>query len=184
MGDWRTDRDLDVAARDLADTFTWMLDDELPASGYPKEQIDGINRDRDIFQSLDPQKLYDEYERIYKAALAVGDNYDAVAELRQSGRYLANWTGSAADAFKMQLDKMEIFCDEQQTRILRGLLGVTAVYAVAVEGRESFYSLLRAARAAGINAKEQQRKEDAKLKSALLFDLAGGILGRDPANLL
>jgi hypothetical protein len=184
MGDWRTDRDLDVAARDLADTFTWMLDDELPASGYPKEQIDGIYRDKDIFESLDPQKLYDEYERIYKAALAVGDNYDAVAEFRQSGRYLANWTGSAADEFKMQLDKMEIFCDEQQTRILRGLLGVTAVYAVAVEGRESFYSLLRAARAAGINAKEQQRKEDAKLKSALLFDLAGGILGRDPGNLL
>jgi hypothetical protein len=184
MVDWKTDDEIYTAARDLKDTFVWLLDDELPASGYPKEAIDGITVDTEIFLSLHPQKLYDEYDRVYKAALAVGDNYDAVAELRQSGRYLANWTGSAADEFKMQLDKMEIFCDEQQTRILRGLLGVAAVYALAVEGRANFHSLLRAARAAGINAKEQQRKEDAKLKSALLFDLAGGILSRDPRNLL
>jgi hypothetical protein len=182
--DWVSDRDINRAAQRLADTFVWMLDDELPASGYPKEQIAGIWRDRDIFLSLDPEKLFAEYQRIYRVALAFGDNLDAVAELRQSGRYLSSWTGKAADEFKRQFDKMEIFCDQQQTRTLRGLLGVATVYALAVEGRANFLALLKATEAAGINAKLKQRKEDAKLRWALLFDLAGGILGRDPKSLL
>lgn len=180
MDGWIVNKDIYDAALRLENTFTWMLDDELPASGYPKEHIEGIRRDTEIFLSLDPQKLYDEYDRIYRAALAVGDNYDAVAELRQGIRYLTNWTGDAADQFKKQIDKMEIFCDEQQSRILRGLLGVAAVYALAVEGRASFYALLKAAEAAGINEKEKQHKADTKLKVALLFDLAGGFSGATP----
>jgi hypothetical protein len=112
------DKEIDDASLSLENTFTWMLDDELPASGYPKEHINGIRRDREIFLSLDPQKLHDEYGRIYEASLKVGDNYEAVSALRESIRHLNAWTGKAADAFKNQIDKMEIFCDEQQTRIL------------------------------------------------------------------
>ncbi|GAB3890396.1 hypothetical protein GCM10029964_061850 [Kibdelosporangium lantanae] len=69
-------------------------------------------------------------------------------------------------------------------RLLRGLAGLAATYAVAVEGRASFHSLLVATQAAGHNEIEDQEKEDAKLKSALLFDIAGGLLEGDPKKLL
>jgi hypothetical protein len=76
---------------------------------------------------------------------------------------MTNWTGAAADEFKKQIDKMEVFCDEQQTRMLRGLMGLAATYAVAVEGRDSFYRLLLATEAAGRKEMEDQAKEDTKL---------------------
>jgi hypothetical protein len=184
MGGWRTDKDIEDAVNNLQDRFMAMRDDNFPAAGIPHAQIVGVSRDRDIYLSIDPQQVYDEYQRVYQAALAVGDNYDAVAELRQSIRYLTNWTGAAADEFKKQMDKMEVFCDEQQTRILRGLMGLAATYTVAIEGRGSFYKLLLAAEVAGREEMEDQAKEDAKLQSALLFDIAGGILSGNPKKLL
>jgi hypothetical protein len=184
VGNWRTNKDIEDAVNSLRDLFTAMQDGDFPASGYPRTQIDGLARDREIYLSIDPQKVSDEYERVYKATLAIGDNYEAVAELRQSIRYLTNWTGAAADEFKKQIDKMEVFCDEQQTRMLRGLMGLAATYAVAVEGRDSFYRLLLATEAAGRKEMEDQAKEDTKLQSALLFDIATGILSGDPKKLL
>jgi hypothetical protein len=184
VGDWVSDDEIWTAENALRDTFVAMLDDELPASGYPRDQIAGLERDVHLFVSIDPQKLADEYERVYKAAKAVGNSIQGVSDLRQSIRYLDNWTGAAADEFKKQIDKMEIFCDEQETRLLRGVQGLAAAYVVAVNGRASFFSLLNATKAAGINEIDDQRKEDAKLTSALLFDMAAGLLEGDPKKML
>jgi len=184
VSDWVSDDEIWTAENSLRDTFVAMLDDELPASGYPRDQIEGLRRDTQLFVSVDPQKIADEYERVHKAAEAIGENVEAVPALRQSIRYLNNWTGAAADEFKKQIDKMEIFCDEQQTRLLRGVQGLAAAYVVAVNGRSSFLGLLKATNAAGINEIDDQKKEDTKLASALLFDMAAGLLEGDPRKML
>lgn len=184
MPEWRTDQEILDAAEHLKATFVWLEEDEGLGGGYPRAHIEGIFRDRDIFLSLDPQRLADEYERIRAAALEVGDNYPAVADLRETIRHLANWRGEAADQFKRQIDKMEIFCDEQQTRILRGLQSVAAAFALATESRDSYLKLIKATEAAARNAKEDAAKEDAKLEAAVLFNVVDGVLGMNPGRLL
>ncbi|TCO57271.1 hypothetical protein [Actinocrispum wychmicini] len=184
MVDWKTDEEILGAANTLKDTFVAMLNDEVPASGYPRAEVDGLWRDKDIYMTVDPQKVYDEYNRVFKIALNVGDNYDAVGELRQSVRYLNNWTGDASVAFKKQIDAVEEFCRNVRERMLHGLLGLAATYAVAVQGRATFHALLMATDAAGHNEMDDQKKEDTKLKSALLFDMVGGIMGGSPEKLL
>ncbi|MEV4312838.1 hypothetical protein [Actinocrispum sp. NPDC049592] len=184
MSGWRTDDKIEEAQALLQDRFLAMHDGDFPAAGIPHAQIAGLRRDLEIWLSIDPQRVADEYERIYQAMIAIGDNADAVTQLRESIRHLANWTGAAADEFKNQIDRMEIFCEEQQTRMLRGLLGLAATYTAVVEGRESFYQLLLATDAAGRKEMEDQEKEDTKLQSALLFDIVSGILSADPKKLI
>jgi hypothetical protein len=184
MAEWRSDSEISDAAEHLCATFVWLKEDELPAAEYPRAQIDAIGRDRDIFLSLDPQKLYDEYERVHAASRAIGTNGEVEADLRESVRHLANWTGLAAEEFKRQMTKMETFCDDQQIRMLQGLLGLAAAYALATRGRDSFLELVKATEAAARKAKDDKEKADTKLKVSVLFSIAGGIVGRDPKSLL
>jgi hypothetical protein len=182
--EWRTDQEIIDAAEHLKATFVWLKEDEFPSSGYPRAHIDAIFRDRDIFLSVDPQKLYDEYDRMHQAARSVGDNSEAETDLDESIRHLANWTGEGAEAFKRQMTKMKVFCDSAQGRLLRGLQCVAAAYKLAIEGRDSYYKLIKATEAAARNAKEDAAKEDAKLQAAVLFNVVEGVFQLNPGSLL
>ncbi|CAM3993366.1 hypothetical protein KIPE111705_35155 [Kibdelosporangium persicum] len=184
MAGWRSNEQIENAAEHLKATFRWLKDDEWFASGNPREHIDIIPRDVRIVLSLDPQKLADEYERMHKAARAVGTNGDLEADLAESAAHLANWTGDAADEFRRQVKKIETFCDDQQGRILRGLQCVAAAYALATEVRDSYHKLVQATEAAARIAKEDAEKEDTKLYWAILHNLVDGMLNSSPRNFL
>nr|CEL16141.1 hypothetical protein [Kibdelosporangium sp. MJ126-NF4]CTQ94067.1 hypothetical protein [Kibdelosporangium sp. MJ126-NF4] len=181
---WRSNDEIERAAQHLQATFVWLKDDEWPSSGYPRAHVDAVDRDWRIVLSLDPRKLADEYERMHKAAAAVGTNGPLDADFDQTLWHLGAWTGAAADEFKRQVSMMKTFCDDHQLRMLRGVQCVAAAYALATEVRDSYLKLIVATEAAARNAKEESDKEDTKLVWASLANLVSGILSANPASML
>ncbi|MFC0115837.1 hypothetical protein [Kibdelosporangium aridum] len=184
MGAWRSDQTIEQITDHLQATFVWLKDDEWFSSGYPREHVERVDVDMKIVLSLDPQKLEDEYDRLNEVAMAVGYNYPAITDIRASVRNLADWKGRGADAFKAQIEMMELFCEEQQTMLLQGMQCLAAAYAAAVETRDVYYNLVMATEAAARNAKDKARKEDTKFAWAAVFDVADGVLSAGSGGLL
>ncbi|HEU5469460.1 MAG TPA: hypothetical protein VFV67_02315 [Actinophytocola sp.] len=184
MADWRTDDDIHHATNTMQDWFRVMCEEEWDTRSEAVDAaIQQVPNHMNCVTALDPAKIRDDYERLFQAAVRIGDNDLAVAKIRITGTHLAAWTGDAADRFKEQLTVMEVFCDKQQTLVLEMLRGVAAVYTIAVLARESYFSIIEAGTAAAMNVCVQQKAKETEAKISLYADVIKDILGMDAKNL-
>ncbi|HVK25592.1 MAG TPA: hypothetical protein VM677_29885 [Actinokineospora sp.] len=184
MGNWVSDYDIHMVRQYMQDAVVMMFDEGWLAD-WPGELVDASRRHAEMANSLEPQKIIDEFDRTLLAARTVGGNAEAVAKLRvAASSHLAGWTGEAATAFKEQLSKMETFCDNQQADLLNALQALLAAFGVAVEVRRSYHSLCLATIEAAKHEMDEQDGRDTKFAVALLGDLAKGVLNASPLGLL
>ncbi len=168
----------------MESALTYMFDGGWVAD-YPGDVIEAARGHSQAVLCLEPQKIIDEFDRTLRAAKSVGETAEAVAKLRLTANtHLAGWNGSAANAYKEQMTKMEIFCDGQQSDLLQALQGLSTAFVLAIAARRSYHGLCVATEAAAINEIGEQAKRDAKFTIDILGDLAKGVLSADPRRLL
>ncbi|WP_436496812.1 hypothetical protein [Actinokineospora sp. HUAS TT18] len=184
MGNWVSDYDVQMARQYMQDAVVMMFDSGWLAE-WPGELVDASRRHVEIANSLEPQKIADEFDRTLRAAQSVGQNAEAVAKLRVAATsHLVGWTGPAATAYKEQLAKMETFCEHQQTDLANALQALTATFGVAVEVRRGYHSLFLSTIEAAKHEMDQQDGRDTKFAVALIGDFAKGALNINPIRLL
>lgn len=184
MANWVTDEEISYAADHMHTAFNYMFEDQpTGVTGSVEAAQRAMPHHLDCVLALDPGKIQDEYERVFEAAMRVGQSERAVALLTLTERHLRDWTGDAADAFNLQISYMKTFCEGQQSRILEMLKGVAAVYSLAVAGRASYLSIAHAAHAAAINVHDQQKTKETQAKINIMADLVNGAITLNPAAL-
>lgn len=123
-----------------------------------------------------------EYNRMFTAAEGIEGKGkdDPLVNLRSTGTHLNPWVGDAADAFKDQLTKMEIFCGDQAMIMRDVLRGVAGAYAAAVDARAGLHSLFTSATAAANNVMQQHQQQEDQAELAAVLSVIEGALSLDP----
>lgn len=169
MPDWTTDDQLYDAAERCARKLIEMYHDWIgdpnkhpPGAGnLPLTIIDSLRADAEDFMFYDPQKLDEEFNRVYKLALAIGSNTAIAEDLAETEAHLVNWTGDAATEFKRRFGAIGEYCDLQQTNILTGLQGLLMAFQLAVHARADYLELAEATIAAAEHEIDEEAKRDA-----------------------
>lgn len=147
-----TDTDLQAAAFGLAHSMLEMLDRDgigPDVLGAPdRMDVDVFRRtfevDAELYMSMNPTRLADEYNDICTAAKANGIDSDPHS-IVDAARYSleANWHGKAADAFFEQLGRIQDRVRTQHDYMLVAAQAVGMMYAVNVAFRASCHDLMR-----------------------------------------
>src|SRR5689334_13316365 len=176
MVNWRTNEQMAQLAHELGTEMTQMIDNDTGAvPDYPplvpggapspnpqKMIVDSIVADAVDFMSLEPQKIADEYERMRSAADTTGGNEEAKRNLKIAlARLSANWHGAAAEAFAGQMSDIEEFMDSQERNLLLAVQGMGTAFGLAVQIRESYYSLAENTAVACKNVITRQNRDKA-----------------------
>jgi hypothetical protein len=146
-----TDTDLHAAAFGLAHSMLEMLDRDGIAPdvlGVPDQMdVDVLRRtfevDAELYMSMNPAALSDEYDEIRAAANANGPQADpqSIVEAAKSGLG-SQWHGEAARAFFNQLVHVQQRISTQHDYTLVAAQAVGMMYAVNVAFRDSCHSLM------------------------------------------
>jgi len=130
--------------------------------------------------ALDPEQIDTEYQRLYDAAVKIGDNDRAIGQIRLTSDHLDAWRGAAADQFRLQVTYMEMFCTAEKDLLNEALRSVAAAYAAAVAARRSLLSLLDATADAARNVFDDQKARETQAMVATVANVVKGILDWDP----
>lgn len=151
MANFITNNDLNAAAFGLAHSMLTMCD----RNGIGPDLIGvGDNMDVDVFRrqfevdaelymSMDPARLVEEYDEIRSAANQNGPAADPNGEIERAKIDLeAIWQGEAANAFVVQLGRVQGRIGTQHEYALVAAQAVGMMYAVSVSFRASCYDLM------------------------------------------
>jgi hypothetical protein len=168
---WRTRDELEEITRELIDALTEMWrNEDKPMQGDhegtddfndvaphlrnntedtpdlgPKRAFDSaLMGIAEGFLSVDPEQLESVYEDTYQAAIRIGDTSEYLDDLRLAADHLSAWHGKAADEFKKQITRTEVFMTSQGNFATETVKAVRAAFAVNVSARQSYYDLANA----------------------------------------
>lgn len=151
MAEFVTDTDLHAAAFGLAHSMLEMLDRDgigPDVLGVPDQMdVDVLRRtfevDAEMYMSMDPARLTEEYDEIRTAASANGPQADPQSIVQAAMTGLGSqWHGEAAQAFFNQLVHVQQRITTQRDYTLVAAQAVGMMYAVNVAFRNSCYSLM------------------------------------------
>lgn len=151
MANYTTDNDLSSAAFGLAHSMLTMCDRNglgPDLIGVPDREDVGVFRrsfeiDAELYMSMDPARLAEEYDEIRRAANQNGPSADPNSVIQRAGTDLeAFWQGEAADAFASQLVRVQGCVSSQHEFTLVAAQAVGMMYAVSVRFRASCYDLM------------------------------------------
>jgi hypothetical protein len=151
VANFTTDTDLHAAAFGLAHSMLEMLDRDgvgPDVIGLPDQMdVDVFRRsfevDAQLYMSMDPTRLADEYDEIRTAANLNGPSSDPHSIVQAAIVGLeANWHGKAADAFFEQMNRIQQRITTQHDYTLVAAEAVGMMYAVNVAFRNSCYDLM------------------------------------------
>jgi hypothetical protein len=146
-----TDTDLQAAAFGLAHSMLEMLDRDgvgPDVIGLPDQMdVDVFRRsfevDAEVYMSMDPARLSQEYDEIRTAANANGPSSDPHSIIQAAVVGLeAHWHGDAADKFFEQLTRIQQRIATQHDYTLVAAEAVGMMYAVNVAYRASCHDLM------------------------------------------
>lgn len=192
MADWVTDDQLyDAAercARKLIEMYyDWIGDPnkhERGAGNLPLTIIDSLRADAEDFMFFDPQKLYEEFNRVLELAKHIGSNPDLAADIAETNAHLVNWTGDAATEFKRRLGTIDEYLDLQQLNILLGAQGLLMAFQLAVHARADYLELAEATIAAAEHEIDEESKRDATAVVSVAESVVESTLTFDPKQIL
>jgi len=151
MANFVTDTDLRAASFGLAHSMLEMLDRDgvgPDVIGLPDQMdVDVFRRtfevDAELYMSMDPTRLTEEYDEIRTAATANGASSDphGIVQAAMIGLE-AKWHGAAADKFYEQMQKVQQRISTQHDYTLVAAQAVSMMYAVNVAFRASCYDLM------------------------------------------
>ncbi len=151
MANFTTDIDLEAAAFGLAHSMLEMLDRDgvgPDVIGLPDQMDVDVFRqsfqvDANLYMSMDPTRLTQEYDDIRAAANANGASSDPQSIVSAAKTGLGSqWHGEAAQAFFNQLEHVEKRIVTQHDYTLVAAQGVAMMYAVSVAFRASCHDLM------------------------------------------
>lgn len=192
MADWVTDDQLYDAAERCARKLIQMYHDWIgdphkhaPGAGnLPLTIIDSLRLDAEDFMFFDPQKLYEEFDRVVELAKHLGSNPDLAADIAETNAHLVNWTGDAATEFKRRLGAIDEYLDLQQLNILLGLQGLLMAFQLAVHARADYLELAEATIAAAEHEIDEESKRDAIAVVSVAESVVESTLTLDPRQIL
>jgi hypothetical protein len=177
MADWKTDSELyeiaDRLGHKIVDMYT-KAGVFIGAGTSRNAVIDSVRLDADIYTSLDPQKIVDEFKRMRRAAKDTGEDAVAKSLLDAANNKLTGgiWHGEAADAFGHQMSHIETFTQQQEAEIMFAAHGMGTAYTLAVQARRSFHDLADASIAACAKEMDEQTKRDNKAMIGIFGEIA------------
>ncbi len=151
MANFVSNNDLSSAAFGLAHSMLTMCDRNgigPDLIGVPDNMdVDVFRRqfevDAELYMSMDPARLAEEYDEIRSAANQNGPSADPNGVIERAKIDLeAIWQGEAADAFVIQLGRVQDRISTQHEYALAGAQAVGMMYAVSVSFRASCYDLM------------------------------------------
>jgi hypothetical protein len=176
MSDWLTDAQLYDTAERLGKKIVEMYTHagKFIGAGTVRDGVmDGVRYDAEIFMSLDPQRIIDEFQRMQRAARDTGDNAEAAGHLRTAGSHLtANWHGGAADRFAQQMSYAETFMEQQQRELAFAAHSMGTAYSLAVHARRNYHNLAEATIAQCDNEIAAQTGRTTKAAVGMLGEIA------------
>jgi hypothetical protein len=152
VANYTTNNDLSSAAFGLAHSMLTMCDRNglgPDLIGVPDREDVGVFRrsfeiDAELYMSMDPARLVEEYDEIRRAASQNGPTADPNSVIERAMIDLeAIWQGEAADAFAIQLGRVQNCIRSQHEFTLVAAQAVGMMYAVSVQFRASCYDLMR-----------------------------------------
>jgi hypothetical protein len=151
VANYLTDNDLNAAAFGLAHSMLTMCDRNglgPDIIGVPDQMdVDVFRRsfeiDAELYMSMNPDRLVEEYDEIREAASKNGPTADPNSVVERAKIDLeAIWQGEAADAFVIQLGRVQNCITSQHEYTLVAAQAVGMMYAVSVSFRASCHDLM------------------------------------------
>ncbi|TCO57228.1 hypothetical protein [Actinocrispum wychmicini] len=176
VAEWKTDTELyDIAdrlAHKIIDMYT-KADVFISVGTNRNTVIDGLRLDADMFTSLDPQKIADEFQRMQRAATDTGQDAVARSLLDAANNKLTTiWRGDAAEAFGHQMSYIETFTQQQDAELTFAAHSMGTAYALAVQVRRSYHELADATIAACAKEMSEQTERDTQAAIGLFAEIA------------
>jgi uncharacterized protein YukE len=175
MADWKTDTELYDIAERLGNKIISMYNVDgvyIPNDGPRQSVVESIRMDADIFTSMDPRKIMDEFERMQRAAKDVGEDAVAQGLLQSANNKLTTiWRGEAAEAFGHQMTYIETFMRQQDKQLTFAAHSMGTAYTLAVHARSSFYELADATIAKCEQEIKETMERDNKAALAILTEI-------------
>jgi hypothetical protein len=179
----KSDEQVGHAIADMRAALNAMIEATGDGDGRGGEIDRLVEDDLNVSLSLDPKKIEDEFERLKQAAFQIGENAESVVMVRQAKDRLAAWHGGAADEFRMQLDRIELFVTENQyPAVAAAVQSLGALFSLAYHMRQSYYDLALAIRSCANHEIDQQQTRDAKLNLAIGKEIVLAIMAMNPAT--
>ena len=145
MAVWKTDTELYGIAERLGNKIVDMYDlsGTIIPHGAPREGvIESLRIDADIFASLDPRRITDEFERMQRAAKDLGEDATAQGLLESANNKLTTiWRGEAAEAFGHQMTYIEMFMQQQDRALTAAAHSMGTAFTLSLHARSSYYEL-------------------------------------------
>lgn len=129
------------------------------------------------------KKIEDEFERLKQAAFQIGENAESVVMVRQAKDRLAKWHGGAADEFRAQLDRIELFVTQNQyPAVAVGVQALGVLFALAYRMRQSYYDLAVVIRSCANHEIDQQQTREEKLNLAIGKEMVLAVMALNPST--
>lgn len=117
MADWVTNEELLLRSDELADVMLTMLANagiQVDIPGYDDHvDVDAVREsfwlDAADYTSMDPAKLEEEYDEILRTATHLLMDPELNAQTTLAAAQIADWHGTAADAFGKQMEHIQTF---------------------------------------------------------------------------
>lgn len=179
----RSDEEVGRAIGDMKAALNAMLD-ATTVTGERGAEIDGLVRDDlNVSLSLSPKKIEEEFERVRRAAFNVNENPESVVWVGEAAHKLDDWRGTAADAFRRHLGRIENFVKETQNQaVLNGLQALGALFLLAYQMREQYHELATVVTSCANYEIDQQRTREEKLDLSISKEFVLAVLGMNPAG--
>jgi hypothetical protein len=164
----RNDDEVSHALWNMQGSLFTMIDQTSLSHDRAGEVSRARERDVDMALCLNPKRIAEEFDRVRRIAMGVGEDAELFVKIRESRDHLSGWKGNAANAFRAHLDRMEFFAAQtQHTAILIALQSLGALFSMAYHMRQSYHDMAVAIQAAALHVIDENNKRDEKLYLAI-----------------